>query len=364
MAHESKRVSGVDLARGIASLAVCYFHLTSYRFPTPDGPLYQAVRLSGSHGWLGVDVFFVLSGFIIPYSLHRAGYELRYYPHFILKRLVRLDPPYLVSIVLIIVLALIHTSYTGRAMEVEGAALSWTRVLLHLGYLNMFFNEKWLNPAFWTLAIELQYYLLMGLLFPLFGRRERFIRLGALTVFVVPVFLAQAFEGAFECGRPAPRLIFYFAFLFLMGIVTYQRWTGLVGRREWLILQAVAAVGSFLTVGLLCTVTGLFAVILINTYRWKSAVVDFFGKISYSLYLVHWPVGHTMISLLGANLAADTDVEKIFLLAFTHVVCFACAYVLYLVIERPSQRASSLVSYGRTGSDSRAQETSALAPAR
>ena len=49
----------------------------------------------GAYGWLGVDVFFVISGFIVPYAMLRAGYTLSAWPTFILKRLIRVEPPYL-----------------------------------------------------------------------------------------------------------------------------------------------------------------------------------------------------------------------------------------------------------------------------
>src|SRR5689334_14543570 len=91
------RISTVDSLRGIASLAVCWFHLTNGNpsFLT-GGPL----KSSGTYGWLGVEMFFVISGFVIPYSLHKAGYDLKSFGTFVAKRIIRLDPPYLVSIVI------------------------------------------------------------------------------------------------------------------------------------------------------------------------------------------------------------------------------------------------------------------------
>ena len=56
-------------------------------------------------GWAGVEVFFVISGFIIPFTLWQSGYRLKNYARFILKRIIRLDPPYLLSILLAIALA-------------------------------------------------------------------------------------------------------------------------------------------------------------------------------------------------------------------------------------------------------------------
>jgi peptidoglycan/LPS O-acetylase OafA/YrhL len=362
MTNGPNRIAGLDFLRGVASLAVCWFHLTAYRFMTPDGPFYEAVRASGTYAWLGVEVFFVISGFVIPYALHRAGYKLSYYPSFILKRLVRLDPPYLVSLAVITLLGVAYAAYAGRAVVIEGAGLSWTRVLLHLGYLNMFFGEEWLNPAFWTLAIEFQYYILMGLLFPLLGSRRRGVRLAALALFAAPAFYAE--HGTIPgSGAPLSSFIFSFVFLFVMGIVTFQRRAGLAGRGEWAALLALSAVGALLTVGFAATLAGLFAVAVISLYERKNRVADFFGNISYSLYLLHWPLGHLTLSVLSAKLSADTDAEKALILVAAHAVCFAASYVLFILAERPAQRWSSRIRYGRPTRDPRAQETSGLAPA-
>lgn len=85
-ANENNRVSTIDALRGIASLAVCWFHLTNGnpKF-LPDG----ALKASGAYGWLGVEAFFVISGFVIPFSLYRSGHELKDYPRFLYKRVVR-----------------------------------------------------------------------------------------------------------------------------------------------------------------------------------------------------------------------------------------------------------------------------------
>src|ERR1700750_1066981 len=81
--EERSRIHVLDTLRGVASLAVCWFHLTSFKYNTPDGTAYPLLKGTGRYGWLGVEVFFVISGFVLPYSLHRAGYRLRDYPIFV-----------------------------------------------------------------------------------------------------------------------------------------------------------------------------------------------------------------------------------------------------------------------------------------
>src|ERR1017187_46026 len=162
MTTSHQRLSTLDALRGLAALGVCWFHFTNgNKAFLPDGLL----KSSGAYGWLGVEMFFVISGFIIPYTLQRSGYRSSDYGRFLIKRIIRLDPPYLVAILAVI--ALNYASAASPGFNGPHFNFSLVQVTLHLGYLNVFFGYPWLNPVFWTLAIELQYYLAVGLLFPL-----------------------------------------------------------------------------------------------------------------------------------------------------------------------------------------------------
>jgi hypothetical protein len=92
-----KRISVVEAMRALASISVALFHFCSQLYST-------GAQLVTSYGWLGVDVFFVISGFVIPLSLYGRTYGLRDFPSFFLRRLVRLEPAYLVSIAAVVVL--------------------------------------------------------------------------------------------------------------------------------------------------------------------------------------------------------------------------------------------------------------------
>ena len=87
------RVESVDCLRGIAVGMVVLMHLfVGANSGLKGGQIIEPVL---RYGWLGVDVFFVISGFIIPFSLHRSGYQIGQFGRFLLKRIIRLDPPYL-----------------------------------------------------------------------------------------------------------------------------------------------------------------------------------------------------------------------------------------------------------------------------
>lgn len=321
-----KRIESIDFLRGFAALWVCWFHLTHQNTIIDDGIL----KSIGTYGWSGVEIFFVISGFIIPYALNRAGYTFRRFPTFLLKRIARLDPPYLVSIVLVLAVAYACTlapHYDGDRFQINAVQL-----LLHLGYLNVLAGYEWLSPVYWTLAIEFQYYLIMGLTFPLVSSRTRLKR---LLFFVVLGLLAwRITSGSF---------IFHFIFLFFMGIALFQYSAGIIDRLELLILLPLFTVGALWLMGVPGTLAGLFAAGVISFLKVKNRAFLFLGTISYSLYLVHPPAVRVVYTLGRRFATGPAGKTALFFVALGTTI--AAAYLLYLVVERPAQRWSSSLRY-------------------
>lgn len=324
---EQSRIGVLDFLRGIAALGVALHHFCNILEP-------GALRSASHYGQLGVQVFFVISGFIIPYSLHRGGYELRHYLTFVVKRITRLDPPYLVTLAIIIGLGVLSWYFPfQKDMVFEVSA---PQVLLHLGYVNTFFGYPWLADVFWTLAIEFQYYLLMGLVFPLvFSRSQRvrlltFAALGSLSFVITP-----------------PAFIFYFIFLFFMGIITCQLKIGLIGKRQYAALLAVFTLLALVRMGVPATVAGFAAVCAILFLHVDNAAFRFLGMISYSLYLLHSPVGRRALNVLLRLTGAESEGAKIILIVMATGVSIFAAYLLYRYVERPSQEWSASFRYRR-----------------
>src|SRR3979411_852651 len=82
----NQQIFTVEALRGLAARSVTRFHIA-------NGYLLRLVRYSGFYGWLGVEMFFVISGFIIPYSLHRSQYKLAHFPRFFLRGVVSVVRP-------------------------------------------------------------------------------------------------------------------------------------------------------------------------------------------------------------------------------------------------------------------------------
>src|SRR5262249_53278268 len=155
--------------------------------------------------------------------LHRAKYTHRSFFRFLGKRMLRLDPPYLASIAFVLVLGAVAREFPGFLWHLH--RIKARELVAHLGYLNGLFAYRWVNNVYWTLAIELQYYLLIALLFPLSERLPK------RTVWLFPLMLVLA------SWLPRPRLggaplrddlILPYLGVFAIGFLAFQHRIGAI----------------------------------------------------------------------------------------------------------------------------------------
>jgi len=326
--RRNDRLSTLDALRGVASLGVCWFHFThgNVLFLT-DG----WIKASGTYGWTGVECFFVISGFIIPYAMQRACYHLSDFGRFALKRITRVDPPYLVNIVLVIVLGYISAHVPGYRGS-QSTFFSARQLLLHLGYLNSFTSEPWINPVYWTLGIEAQWYVLIGLIFPITRKRVGW------WVVATAVLLSLTVSNG--------NLIFPHLPFFLSGFAVFRYKIGdlrdhtIVSILIILLLLALAVSGQ-----IVMSAVGFVTALAIAFLSVKSASLNLLGTISYSLYLVHVPIGGRVINL-GERLNLGIP-EKVFFLCAAVGASIAAAYFFYALVEKPAQVWSTKVKYSR-----------------
>lgn len=322
-----KRIEVMDALRGCAALSVVWFHLTN------GSGLYAGwIKASGSYGWLGVEAFFVISGFVIPYSMYRGHYRgLSDAGTFMLKRLARLEPPYLASLLLTV--GLLYASSKTPGFHGPTADISLERVLLHLGYLNVFFARDWFNPVYWTLAVEFQFYLAMILLFPLLAHTHWGRRLGALVVMAALALVIR------DIG-----LVFPYLGLFALGGCAFQVRVGLLRPAMLIPIATALTAVNVIVLGAPAAAVGLvtaLAAALVNLPPIRA--LGFLGAISYSLYLVHVPIGGRVLNLAGRLPEAYHGLA----LVVSLIASLIAAYIFNRLVELPAQRLSSWISYAR-----------------
>lgn len=317
------RILVLDQLRGLAALSVAWFHMTNGY----DG----WVQHTGSLGWLGVEAFFVLSGFVIPYSLSRLkpAYSLQAFPVFVLRRIVRLEPPYIASVALVVVLAYASALAPGF----QGAPFSFDplQVAAHLFYVIPLTELEWLQPVYWTLAYEFAFYLFIGIAFPFVGRTHQVwrARLAALAVLALAAF-----------GVVSPLIC-----LFVMGFAVYRRLSQQEGL-AWTCFLLLACTlpmifrnaweGSI--VGCATALIILFHERLPAPEGRLGAALTGLGAISYSLYLLHVPIGGRIVNLGGRFVSGDLS-ELVLSLAALALSVLA-AVVFWKLVENPAAAAA------------------------
>jgi peptidoglycan/LPS O-acetylase OafA/YrhL len=335
----NQRIGVINALRAFAALVVAWGH-----FVSGQG---KYLGLSGKYGYLGVHIFFVISGFVIPWSLYCTHYVLRDYPRFLLKRNVRLYPPYLASIAISIVAA---NFVMAPLFHVPQLTITTKSLLLHFTYLNDLAGVPWVNVAYWTLAIEFQWYLLVGLMFPLLASRGKRARFAALVVMMVAYFAV---------GHD--RLVFHSIPIFLVGVFVFQYRAQLIGLREMLGLIAVMVLAMIGPIGWIVAGVSTATAMIITFSTFYNRRLDSVGDASYSLYLLHLPIGIAVIACLSHWLPFSGSYIGVIDVVGLAASLLA-AWIIYQAIERPSQQMSSAIRFAHPERE-RAQPAAIAAPA-
>lgn len=321
---KSQHIPVLDSLRAIAALSVVLFHFVT-------GPINFVTNefvLDVFHiGLYGVQLFFVISGFVIPWSISRYDYKISNYFKFLLKRFLRLEPPYLVSIGLVILFFFLRKLYTDVP---DDQVLSVNQLLLHLGYLIPFTDYTWINKVYWTLSIEFQFYLFMGLFYFVIASKLIQIRIGGYIL-----LFAISFIGG-------EHFLLYWLPVFLLGNMLFLFLTKRINSYEFYSIVALALLHVFIFLPGPTFYVCLFPVISILFFHdFSIPVLNWIGKISYSIYLIHTIVGYAFINVFSHY--AHTAFTKIVVVILGIGTSIFCSYLMYLVIEKPSQKLSSKI---------------------
>lgn len=343
-------IYGLDIVRFLAASVVLLYHLGFKAFALPDYDLHH--RLGGVAalpfwtpvswwGWIGVQVFFVISGLVIAYSSEGATWS-----SFARSRIVRLLPTMVICATLI---ALIDLAW-GHDNPAQVAFL-WVKSV------TFFPQGPWLSGVFWTLPIEIMFYGVVWLM--VMGRRaDRLETLAwALAGISAAYWAALAVTGMNDTfGRLTQLLMLQHGCYFALGIVlsVIDRRGVSLGR---LLLAALCVVTAWPQIaattlaehpgyGLERQVITPFAIWLIavgligaslywkvHVVKWTGAgggVLRAMGLATYPVYLIHMHVGGAMLVA-----SARAGAPGFLALLTVYVGVTAVALLIALVIEPP-----------------------------
>lgn len=318
----------LDSLRGLAALWVCWFHACLIFYPGSQTQWWSL------RGYLGVPIFFVISGFVIPYALEKSGYAPRNFLDFLAKRLVRLHPPFLASIALVILVGL-TADFLIRGAHYEYRVKD---VLLNSFLLVPFAGQPWLLKAYWTLAVELQWYLLAALCF-----RAYWTGAGARRFFLFA--LVACMIGALPLVFTRREILLPYLPLFILGVIAFRFTTQTIPVRQTLILVGIAALVTWWNFSAFETAAGLAACGCIILIRRSLPVLDALGKISYSLYLIHGLVLLHCLNSLPHLVKNGLALDRALRMSLGITLSIVASWALWRFIERPCQRISHNMRY-------------------
>ncbi|WP_018343056.1 acyltransferase family protein [Cytophaga aurantiaca] len=327
------RFESIDILRGVAALSVCIYHFSIGLpdFLSDENPL----KIIGQHGYLGVQVFFIISGFIIPFSLYKGNYNSTKFFTFFSKRIIRIDPPYLISIALAILLKYLSTfSLLYRGPEFN---ISAQNILCHIGYLCDICNEDWINPVYWTLAIEFQFYILIAICYTHFiVSKNNYLFYAALFLLNIPALLSLT----------NPDYILHYISYFTIGIVYFRTILNKIKPVTFYIITSLLLLDICIVHGGAEMLASAATVLIILFVKKSTAPFIFLGKISFSLYLLHTIIGSRIINF--SITITQNEVYRVLIVFIALLISIVCAYVFYLFIEKPFMKLSQRITYTKT----------------
>lgn len=363
---KTARYETLDIVRGMACLMLMIYHAAFYAehsWVTGDPSTWTwgglAINLVGRL-WMGVPLFFVVSGYCIAASIDSLRRKPQCLTNYFYRRMRRIYPPLWAGLFFVTVFTWIVSTNTAIAETClqlpHLATLSVTDWLANVtattSWLPKVLGEgsDYLLPNTWTLCYEEQFYLVTGILLAVSPRRFFLASyLIAAATFISRIFCRHweiPIDGFFFDGH---------WLLFVCGIFLYHHVNYLTGASaRWAIaVMSVGAlyglaervlaadafdrhIGEYILVA--CTV----AMFLASIKRWDAQIAKHWllspfrwsGKMSYSLYLTHFPITvFTASALASGGITRDGDVFLV-TLPICLLLSFAVAYVFYHVVER------------------------------
>jgi peptidoglycan/LPS O-acetylase OafA/YrhL len=339
----------IDGLRFIAIASVLLFHM--------QGQIEHHYALEVSHSWFaraagfgnrGVPLFFVLSGFILSLPFARSHFSAATTPslrRYYLRRVTRLEPPYLLNLILVALGAALFDHQAWRTLLPHLAA---SAAYLHYA---IFRTPSTINSVAWSLEVEVQFYLLAPLLAKVFALRVAWRRRALLLGGIVA---SASLQLAFRLSQftLAGDLEYFLAGLLLADLYLARAAASPTNRRHvafaWDLLTLAGWPAFFLLpdqrtslwlppLALLLCLAGLYGHISSRILR--TPVIAITGGMCYTIYLWHAPVLTVVDRLLRSHIPslALLGYPQLFLIEATSktiAVALVCV-PLFLLVERP-----------------------------
>ncbi|HEY0354954.1 MAG TPA: acyltransferase [Flavisolibacter sp.] len=350
-----KRIELLDLFRFIAIILVIFYHyFAAFTHPRVEGNFYPygekyAQVTIFQYGFLGVEFFFIISGFVILMTLEKS----KSISVFFIKRLLRLWPPILVcSILTFILVRVIDSSYQFPTFHRPVASflpsLTFTEPVLWEGVFGRYVG--YIDGVYWSLAVEVKFYVLAAILF--FLSKVNFIRnwmVLTLVSLLVQVFFIQNVSGLSTniFVNYLSKAVNFFLFpqyilFFSIGMLFYKKFMDQPIKKWEIILCGALLFMQLFFVNMvyndryekmfILLFVGLFF-LFIYRRNWLELfsfkILTRIGLASYSLYLIHQTIGILLIHYMATTFGVDAYPEVVVPVVILIMIVFSLFFFEY-----------------------------------
>ncbi|MBC7766805.1 acyltransferase [Arenimonas sp.] len=329
--QNTQKIGAINALRFCAALFVVFYHFGfAYFYRDLNYVNVPILRYLFQYGYLGVDLFFIISGFVISLSAeNRTAYT------FVKSRIGRLYPIFWVC-------AIITTLFLLFGGDLIYSYMSWNRFLTNITMFPNFFNTDPLDGTYWTLVIEMKFYfiILLFLLFKQFKRIEKIaIPVSCIMLYVaifdpnlsaesqyvwIPNFIAGViFYKIYKAGLTAPRIFTLCTTLIATLLFTLKRVPYLSEG------YGVAFKPSIISLYILLFYLFFLLLSLHKLNFPNNKYINILGLLTYPLYLLHQQIGRILFTY--ANIKnIPLWISFISILFFV----FGLSYIVHQLFER------------------------------
>jgi peptidoglycan/LPS O-acetylase OafA/YrhL len=324
------RLVELDSMRGLAAVAVLLFHLTYWRANDGLTPFtFLTLDLKIFH--YSVEMFFITSGFVIFMTLEAVTSSRQ----FLVSRVARLYPAYWVSVIV--------TTLVAYAMESHPpTALAFA---VNMTMTETFSRTAYVDNSYWTLGVEVQFYVLIGAIFAL-GWLRRIDALCLTFLAAVAIYKVVLVSQGLQAASWIEESFVEYGDFFVIGVCMFRlrnkeaSWITVAIMLLAVLSTAWGGGHQSLSPGCVeyfagtCALT-VFMWLAVNGHlgflRWRPLV--FLGEMSYPLYLVHQRIGVDFMEALYRH-----GVPAVAAVGVATLAVGALAVVIHFTVEKPGRR--------------------------
>ena len=331
----------LDHWRGFAALWVMIFHGCSRIYDESVHPIVEPLKSIAKPGWLGVHIFFVISGYCIAASAYKIIIKNKTPWYFLKNRILRLFPVYWLAFILTIAINLIAAPFNNTDL-LNNLPNTWQSWIGNIFLIQPYIQVPNYGVVYWTLVVELAFYILVTALL--------FIRNLSNNKFAIFIGLVLAFASPFLYIKQVVFLNFWCEFV--CGVLLFTALFFEANNRKKfknisLFLIIALIIMNFILIinkqsyNQLCY-SGLFSLALYFLYRFDNKIdevsqlnwLKFAGAMSYSLYLLHVPFQGKIINF-GTRFISTNSFGYLLLQILGWIVAITLSYIFYNLLEKP-----------------------------